>query len=55
MMEETRLLMMTTPTSSEASEATNQCDNIDCRYLYFVLLFVIPNASVHVCALHEAL
>ena len=55
MMEETRLLMMTTPTSSEASEATNQCDNIDCRYLYFLLLFVIPNASVHVCALHEAL
>ena len=25
-MEETRLLMMTTPTSSEASEAVNQCD-----------------------------
>ena len=39
-MEETRLLMMTTPTSSEAMRRSTSVI-IHCRYFNFVLMFVI--------------
>ena len=48
-MEETRLLMMTTPTSSEAMRRSTSVI-IHCRYFNFVLLFVILNAlALDVC------
>ena len=48
-MEETRLLMMTTPTSSEAMRRSTSVI-IHCRYFNFVLMFVILNAlALDVC------
>ena len=48
-MEETRLLMMTTPTSSVAMRRSTSVI-IHCRYFYFVLMFVILNAlALDVC------
>ena len=54
-MEETRLLMMTTPTSSEASEAeaVNQCDYS--LQIFQFCSYVRNPQCPWMCALHEAL